>query len=171
MLVAVLCLPLPAAQAEPVKNTSAEAALSPITIDITTHLGDRQSFEENDRVSFFLNLDKDAYIMVVYVDAAGDRYQVIPNKYQSKHFYPAGLFIPIPPADADYGFKIAAPFGEESLWVFASDRPLAMYAGKFLANGLKKLSVSLADLRASIRSQALTRYGDAQLLIHTRARP
>ena len=142
--------------------------LSPVNIDITTHLGDQQTFVENDVVSFFLNLDRDAYIMVVYEDAGGDRYQVIPNKYQSHHFYSAGLFIAIPPEGADYRFRIASPYGEEHLWVFASDKPLAMYTGEFLSSGLKKLRVSIDQLRSSIKAQAINAYGEARLTIRTR---
>lgn len=145
------------------------AQLAPIHIDITTHLGDRQTFLEGDVVSFFLNLDREAYILVVYEDAAGHRYQVVPNKYQPDNHYRSGLFIPIPPAGARYRFRIAAPYGEESLWVFASDRPLGDFAGHDLANGLRQLSASLARLRQSVTGQSRQYYGEARLVINTRA--
>lgn len=145
------------------------AAFQPITIEITTHLGDQQTFIDGDIISFFLNLDKDAYIMVVYVNAQGNSYQVIPNKFQSQHHYSAGLFIAIPPADADYRFKVGPPYGEESLWVFASDRPIGIYKGNYLDNGLKQLMASPDELRQSIQQQAIASYGEAHLSITTRA--
>ncbi len=37
-----------------------------ININITTHLGDHQTFMEGDVISFFLSLDKDAYLLVIY---------------------------------------------------------------------------------------------------------
>ena len=153
------------------ENNRAHQKLETIDIEITTHLGDKQTFLQGDIVSFFLSLDKAAYILVVYQDAAANRFQVIPNRYQQDHHYQAGLFIAVPPAAAGYQFRVSAPFGEETLWVIASDNPVADHAGKYLGNGLKKLNASIDGLRDSIKQGATAAYGEAHLSIITRASP
>ncbi len=41
----------------------------PIEVGLTTHLGDRQSFVDGDRISFLLSLERDAYVYLFYRDA------------------------------------------------------------------------------------------------------
>ena len=103
--------------------TAIEAKNPKINLSVTTHLGDTQSFREGDVVSFYVSLEKDAYITVVYQDA-GDRLNVLlPNALHENNFFTAGWFIPIPNEQNPFRFRITPPFGKETLWVFASDKP------------------------------------------------
>ena len=61
-----------------------EKNLKPIAVDVTTHLGDKQTFLKGDSISFLLSLDTDAHLLAFYEDAAGDLTQLIPNKKFNK---------------------------------------------------------------------------------------
>jgi hypothetical protein len=104
------------------ENSSASDKGGPFHLAITTHLGDAQSFQEGDIVSFYISLAKDAYLTVIYQDAGNRLRLLIPNAYFPNNFYKAGLFIPIPNEQNPFQFRVTAPFGQETLWVFASDQ-------------------------------------------------
>ncbi len=61
-----------------------------------------------------------------YVDAANNVEQILPSKNQASHFYKAGYFLTVPEYDNGYRFIINKPFGEVSIWVFASDQAIAL---------------------------------------------
>lgn len=140
-----------------------------IQVEITTHLGDRQTFQEGDIISFFLSLDRDAFVIAIYEDASHHRIQIIPNAKQEDNFYAAGLFIPLPGHGAQFRFKVSAPFGRETLWVFASETPISQLEGETLENGLKLLQGNMAALKSQISSEAQTAFGESHLSIFTKA--
>ena len=112
----ILCIPA---------NTHADKGKhSAFNLAITTHLGDAQTFQEGDIVSFYVSLDNDAHLAIIYQDAGNHLYLLIPNAMYANNFFKAGLFIPIPNEQNPFQFRIAAPFGKETLWVFASNQPL-----------------------------------------------
>jgi hypothetical protein len=142
---------------------------APIQVSITTHLGDGQRFVEGDTLAFFLSLDSDAYIFLVYEDAERRRIQILPNRDQGDNFYPSGLFHSIPGEGAAFQFRVAAPFGREKLWGFAAKRPFRPLSGQPLDNGLKLLSAEMATIRADLKAQAGAAYGETCLEILTQS--
>jgi hypothetical protein len=100
------------------------ANAQPFNLSVTTHLGDKQTFREGDLVSFYVSLDKDAYLTILYQDAGGQLSVLLPNTLHPENFFRAGLFIPIPNEQNPFQFRITPPFGKETLWVFASDKSL-----------------------------------------------
>lgn len=143
--------------------------VTPIQVEITTHLGDGQSFVAGDAIAFFLSLDRDAYIVAVYEDARHRRIQIIPNANQEGNYYRSGIFHPIPGEAAPFRFLVTEPFGTESLCVFATEAPMADLAGDLLEGGLKRLDADMTALRAQIRAQAGAAYGESCLQIHTQS--
>jgi len=139
-----------------------------ITITITTHLGDHQTFREGDEVSFLLNLDRDAYVLLIYETAAGDLVQIVPNRHEPQAFYPAGLFMPLPDRTAPFRFKIEAPFGEEKIWAFATDIPFPELEEKTMDKGLKLLALNLKVIRNQILSGKVGAFGETVLLIFSK---
>ncbi|MDH5408113.1 MAG: DUF4384 domain-containing protein [Gammaproteobacteria bacterium] len=139
-----------------------------IKLDITTHLGDVHNFSKGDTVSFLLSLDQDAYVFVVYETATGELIQLIPNAAVATNFYKAGLYITIPEPDSGFVFKIQEPFGREKLWAFAVSSQTPEFSGDVLANGLKQLKVSLAELVKTLKSDKKG-FGQTQYHLHTHA--
>ena len=97
-----------------------------IPLELTTHLGDQQQFVGGDEIQFLLSLGQDAYIYMYYIDAADKITQILPNDNQQSNFYTAGYFLTIPEYENLYRFTISEPFGNESIWVFASDRSITI---------------------------------------------
>lgn len=141
-----------------------------VNVEITTHLGDQQSFVELDVVSFFITLDHAAYLYIFYRDASGQLFQLLPGNAQAEHFFEAGFYIPFPQKNSAFEFEVQAPFGQESLWVFASEKEQIAFKTKGLNNGLIQLDMSYLELIEQIRKTSSQLFGQAQLILHTRKR-
>jgi len=139
-----------------------------IKIEITTHLGDKQTFLNGDIVKFLVNLDTDSYLTVIYQDAKGQLIQLIPNQKQS-NFYKAGLFITLLNESSNFRFKIQAPYGDEYIWIFASDESNNELEGTKIKNGLILLSSSIEKIRTQIHEKANIKFGQAHLELHTKS--
>jgi hypothetical protein len=165
-------IPVIAAAALFVANSVVHAtdSLQNIGVEVTTYLGDRQNFREGDVVSFLLTLERDAYITAIYIDADNNLFQLIPNSRQASHYYQADLFIPIPPKNADYNFRVQPPYGNETLWVFASDSESPELEGKNLDSGLVRLAGNIDAIRKTIKATAHKAFGEAKVSINTSAR-
>ena len=142
-----------------------------IGIEVTTHLGDKQTFQKGDVISFLISLDRDAYVLMIYEDAEHNLLQIIPNRYRQSNRYDTGLFISVPNRDEPFEFVVSPPFGKETVWVFASEQSFAELQGMELENGLRKLSDSLPDILAKIRAkQSKHLYGETSTTITTAAK-
>lgn len=141
-------------------STPESHELASIPLELTTHLGDQQQFVENDEIQFLLSLGQDAYIYMYYIDADKTVTQILPNKNQHDHFYTAGYFLTIPEYENLYRFTISEPFGEESIWIFASDRSIDIDITKN----------SIAAVKQKIEQASKQAFGEYELKITTRAR-
>ncbi len=136
------------AQATPENNAHQQH----INIDITSHLGDKQTYTEGDIISFYLSLDRDAFILVIYQDAAGNLTQIIPNKLSSNNFFQAGDFFTVPNADSPFKFVVSKPFGTEYLWAFANDKSFPTLKGITLKNGFILLKDKLNNIKETLHT-------------------
>lgn len=135
------------------------ANAQPFNLTVTTHLGDKQNFREGDLVSFYVSLDKDAYLTIFYQDAGNQLSVLLPNTLYPQNFFHAGLFIPIPNEQNPFQFRITPPFGKETLWVFASDKPL-FNASSDASSDISPLTGSIKSVRNTIHQRCRKR--DAQ---------
>jgi hypothetical protein len=119
---------------------------APLRIDITTHLGDRQEFQHGDRVQFLLDLNRDAYVLLIYQDAAGALTQLVPNNVEPSGFYKAARYLRIPDRRVPFEFVVGPPYGTETVWAFGSDTPLPELPGTPLSNGLKRLNIEMEEV-------------------------
>jgi len=153
--------------------TLAESAAKPhgIGIEITTYLGDKQTFKQGDTLAFLVSLDKPAHVLMIYQDAQHNLIQIIPNRYRPDNQYPAGLFIAVPNENEPFEFTVKPPYGEEKLWAFASKRPFPTLDGTELQNGLKQLNGELTGILKRLRPrQRSDNYGESSTTIITVAK-
>jgi hypothetical protein len=139
---------------------------------ITTHLGDVRHFREGDIVSFYVSLDKDAYLIIIYQDANNHLNLLIPNSLYRDNLFKAGLFIPIPNEQNPFQFRISAPFGKETLWVFASDQPFPALTTHSEDGNNTRLAWDIKTIRTTLkdhsrRHQAL--FEESSLTLYTSA--
>jgi hypothetical protein len=144
-------------------------AAEPIKLQVTSRLGDGQTYVQGDELSFFVSMDREAYLLIVYADAGGNVWQILPNRYTGARRYAAGWYVDLPGADAPFRFVVAPPYGTERIWVFAADVPLAEPQGDQVENGMRRLSGTLDHVVGAARAAARnTRaYGEANTLITT----
>ena len=131
--------------------------LQSIPVELTTHLGDLQQFVEGDEIQFLLSLGSDAFIYMYYIDAANNIKQILPNENQQSNFYAAGYFLTIPEYEILYRFIVSEPFGNESIWVFASDQSITM----------KPLPASIENIEQLIKNSSEKAFGEYVLNIVT----
>jgi len=142
-----------------------------IDIEVTTHLGDKQTFQKGDIISFLISLDREAFVLMIYEDAEHNLLQIIPNRFRQSNRYGTGLFMSVPNRDEPFEFVVSPPFGKETIWVFASEQAFPKLPSMELENGLKKLSDSLPDILAKIRvNHSKYLYGEASTAISTAAK-
>jgi len=144
-----------------------------IELEVTSSLGDGQVYTQGDEFSFFVTMDQDAYLLLIYQDASGAMTQILPNRSSGPAFYHAGVFIQVPDQQAGFVWKVQPPFGVERLWAFAIPRPFPALHGSDLRNGMRKLDGGvdkvLRTVRESLARSSVT-YGEASTAITTAAR-
>ena len=131
-------------------SKSEESGLQVIPLELTTDYGAQQQFFEGDVIQFLLSLGSDAYIYMYHIDASGNIIQLLPHKNQYSHYYSAGYFLTIPEYGNAYRFTVAEPFGEQTIWVIASDRPVTLSSG----------FASIEMIKHKIRQSSIQAYGE-----------
>lgn len=154
---------------------SATADQSPLTapvthvnLELTTHLGDRQVFSENDNIHFFISLDHSAYIYAFYKDASNNIFQISPGKAQTNHFFTEGIYIPFPEENSDFKFQVIAPFGEEKIFIYASDNKFIDFIAFKEQHNILRLKMSQNEIHNHIKTSSKKTFGKTELTIHTK---
>lgn len=125
-----------------------------LRLEITSHLGDGQTYGAGERISFFVRTDRDAFLLLVYEDVARNLIQILPNAYSEARPFRGGEFVEVPAAADPFEFIVEPPFGVERVWAFASSRPFPRLPGEALENGLTVLSGGLDAVVSVLRGLA-----------------
>ncbi len=143
-----------------------------IHIEITSYLGDQQVFQQGDELRFLLSLDRKAYLYVFYQTVDKKLIQLIPNKHKKNNFFNADIFIEVPDEASPYQFIVSPPLGKERVYGVAVDR-FMQFEGTNLANGLKRLDISIDEVKKRVVDTAIQYYGwsDFSLLTSERRIP
>lgn len=137
-------------------NAAGTRAMAPafkeeLSVEITTHLGDEQEFHQGDELTFLVNLNRAAYLTIIFQDASGKLMQILPNKNRQAHLFESGMYFLVPDDQDPFHYRVAPPYGKEVVHVFASAQPLPEFSGKVLGNGLRQLSGSYEDLNHTMQ--------------------
>jgi len=131
-----------------------------IHVTITTHLGDEQHFREGDEISLLLNLNHNAYVLLVYQDAKGNLIKLFPVRKNDNGWVHAGDFIPFPRRTDGLRLVVAPPFGEERVWAFAAAKafpaqPLLDIPNiKALRTRLQQSGIFYSEAHTRLKTQA-----------------
>ena len=71
----------------------------------------------------YLKGNKPFYGKVVYKQADGSVVQLLPNPYRDQHYFNGGVVYELPSGEDRFDMEVTAPFGSESLTVYASTVP------------------------------------------------
>lgn len=156
--------------AAPTPPPPVEPALETIHLQVASHLGDGQTYQDGDSVTWFVSADRDAYLLLIYEDVARNLIQLLPNRYSGNAPIKAGSFVQIPGKQDRFEFTITAPYGLERVRAFAATRPFPALPGAELENGLSLVQLGLDQVIATLRRHGQTpgvAYGEAETIITT----
>lgn len=85
---------------------------------------EKHEFRANEEIHMFVKGNKDFYALIIYKNASGDLLQLFPNPYQSENYLKAGVVYHIPSENDSFKLIVSAPFGDESIILYASTMPL-----------------------------------------------
>lgn len=167
-------VPMPAlAQAGPplraVANEPGAAAAGTIDLDITSAMGDGQTFREGDPLSFLVSSDRGAHLVLIIEEADGTLVRLVPNRHASDALS-AGPYTEIPDPSAGDRWRVGPPFGHERVWAFAASAPFPDLPGVPRADGTLRLSLPLDEVRTRLRAHGArpdVAYGEAGTTLTT----
>ena len=132
-----------------------------IKVELTTYLGDGQTFIEGDQVTLLMGLSHSAFVTMVYLDAGGQYQMLVPNQFQPQRWYQAGDFISVPDIESTFKIVIGPPFGQDVIWVLASSKEISL-------EGLP--TANFAELKKTLMqrvTQLNADFGETQLILQT----
>ncbi|NQS98643.1 MAG: DUF4384 domain-containing protein [candidate division Zixibacteria bacterium] len=93
----------------------------PLTIALWT---DKENYAVNEKIRIHIQGNKSFYVKVIYIDAGGTMLQLLPNQYRKENYFSGEKTYNIPDLEDEFELEVSGPFGEESIFVFASTEPL-----------------------------------------------
>jgi hypothetical protein len=80
-----------------------------------------RTYYDGDMLSINLCAGQDCYFKIFHIDVNNQRQRIYPNQYDRNNFLKANTVITIP---GDSGFLLHAPYGQETIYIVASNVPL-----------------------------------------------
>ncbi len=106
-----------AAQGKPL----ADEPTAPLQVKVWT---DKPEYQQGEFLKVYLRANKPFHGRVVYLDAAGQPVQLLPNPHRSDHYFQGGVTYEIPDGGDRFDLKVQPPFGSERVTVYASTAEL-----------------------------------------------
>jgi hypothetical protein len=85
---------------------------------------DQHEYRQGEKMRFYLAGTMPFYARVVYRDASGKLLQLLPNPYRAHNHFEGGVVYEVPSAEDRFDLEVSAPFGAESVTVYAATQPL-----------------------------------------------
>ncbi|MCK4908469.1 MAG: DUF4384 domain-containing protein [Planctomycetes bacterium] len=93
-------------------------------IEVWADKGESAVYQKDEIIKFHFRADKDAYIYLYHMDAAGQVKMLFPNRFNQDNRIKANRVYTIPDETMNFDLKITPPFGAEMLKALASLQPL-----------------------------------------------
>lgn len=137
-----------------------------LTVSVSTDRGAGAAYRDGEKLRAMIRVNKDAYVRLYHVDAAGYMQLIWPNPYDGGNgLLKAGQSATLPPADEPFTFELHPPYGLEFLKAVASTTPFNDSQEPFSPLGsdyknvaTRGLSVSRPGQSAPERAEALASY-------------
>ncbi len=135
---------------------------APLTVRIWTN---KAELLENEALKVYLKGNKPFFGRIIYQDASGMQLQLLPNPYRQEAYFQGGVVYDVPSGLDQFDMVVQAPFGRESVSVYASTAPWVISTRAVWVRCCKyKLRMSLKRPEGSklsrgqlARAKALTR--------------
>ena len=111
----------------------------------------RKAYRAGENIEVSIQGNRDFYARVVDITSDGNIIQLLPNDYRKGNFFRAGIIYKIPDKEDGFQLKVAPPFGEDNVIVYASEVPLGDIATENMDRGLNRYRGTQGSLAASTR--------------------
>lgn len=102
------------------REVLADDPTAPLSVKVWT---DKKEYAQGERMKVFIKANKPFYANVVYKQADNTLMQLLPNPYRAQNYFNGGVVYEIPSGEDRFDLEVAAPFGIESVTVYASTAP------------------------------------------------
>ncbi len=110
---------------ETLQNVNPDVLLGDPSAPLTVKLWvNNESPTEGEGLKAYVRGNKPFFGRLIYKDASGAQYQVLPNPYRSDVYFQGGVIYEVPGGNDQFDLTISPPFGEEQLTLYASTAPL-----------------------------------------------
>ncbi len=94
---------------------------APLNVKVTT---DKDSYVTGENMRIYLQGNKPFYARLIYIDADSNNIQILPNQHRSGNYFAGVTIFEVPEHQDQFVMKVGAPYGQESLTLYASTAPL-----------------------------------------------
>ena len=107
---------------------------APLTVKVWTP---KKIYTEGESIKIFIQGNRDFYARIVDITSSGEIIQLLPNDFRRTYFFERGKVYKIPDIGDKFDLKVTAPFGQDSIVVYASDVQLGELRGmQYMGQGL-----------------------------------
>ncbi len=94
---------------------------APLTVKVWTS---QEVYSDGDTMKIYVRANKPFFGRLVYADAGGTNYQILPNPYRSTNYFNGGVIYEYPTGEDNFQLNVQGPFGKEKIHLFASTSEL-----------------------------------------------
>lgn len=95
----------------------------PLNVNLWVNSRDN-TYTEGESLKVYLQGNKPFYARLIYVDAAGNNVQILPNQHRRDNYFAGQSMFEVPTGNDPFVLNIGEPFGTERLILYASTSPL-----------------------------------------------
>jgi hypothetical protein len=120
----------------------------PLTVKVWTS---KKSYKAGETIEIYVQGNRDFYARILNVTSRGDIIQLLPNEYRRINFFKSGKVYKIPDKGDQFDLKVAPPYGEDQIMVYASEVPLGEVDMEKIGQGLGRFRGSRNKLSFQTR--------------------
>lgn len=121
---------------------------APMTVKVWTT---KKQYRDGEGIEIYMQGNRDFYARIVDITSSGEIIQLLPNDFRKMNFFEAGKVYKIPGKGDQFDLKVAPPYGEDQIVVYASEVPLGQVAMEPVGQGLGRYRGSRESLGARSR--------------------
>lgn len=127
-------------------------AEAPLEVRLWTQ---RKEFAEGEEMVIRIHGNQDFHGRLLYRDVDGNLMQILPNAYRTEATFKADTDYVVPGPGDKFRLRVSAPFGEETIILMASTKPLGEIATKDAGNGVLIAEAGLGEVSTKTRALKL----------------
>ena len=113
---------------------------APLTVKVWTP---KKTYTEGESIKIYIQGNRDFYARIVDITSSGEIIQLLPNDFRRTYFFEREKVYKIPDKGDKFDLKVTAPFGQDSIVVYASDVQLGELRGmQYMGQGLRSFNGS-----------------------------